>query len=75
IQVLTGQLPDMLGIPKGEGNWFQQQWNTLTHLGDANGWTVLFAAGTLVIIVGCKLVSPKVPGAVVAVILSIVLSN
>lgn len=75
ISVLTGQLPDMLGIPKGTGNWFEQQWSTLTHLGDANGWTMAFAGGTLVIIVGCKLINRKIPGAVIAVILSIVLSN
>ena len=36
IQVLTGQIPDMLGIPKGTGNWFQQQWYTITHVVDAN---------------------------------------
>ena len=47
IQVFAGQIPDMLGIPKGTGNWFEQQWSTITHLGDANGWTVAFAAGTL----------------------------
>jgi high affinity sulfate transporter 1 len=75
ISVLTGQLPDMLGIPKGTGNWFEQQWSTLTHLADASLWTVAFAAGTLLIIVGCKLISRKIPGAVIAVILSIVLSN
>jgi MFS superfamily sulfate permease-like transporter len=75
IQVLTGQIPDMLGIPKGTGNWFEQQWHTITHLGDANGWTVAFAAGTLIIILGFKRFAPVVPGAVVAVILSIALSN
>lgn len=75
ISVLSGQLPDMLGIPKGKGNWFEQQWSTLTHLTDAILWTVAFAAGTLVIIVGCKLINRKIPGAVIAVILSIVLSN
>ena len=75
ISVLTGQLPDMLGIPKGTGNWFEQQWNTLTHLTDASLWTVAFAAGTLLIIIGCKLISRKIPGAVIAVVLSIVLSN
>ena len=75
ISVLTGQLPDMLGIPKGTGNWFEQQWSTLTHLADASLWTVAFAAGTLLIIVGCKLISRKIPGAVIAVILSIVLSS
>ena len=75
ISVLTGQLPDILGIPKGSGNWFEQQWNTLTHLADASLWTVAFAAGTLLIIIGCKLISRKIPGAVIAVVLSIVLSN
>ena len=74
IQVFAGQIPDMLGIPKGTGNWFEQQWSTITHLGDANAWTVAFAAGALLIILGFKRFVPKVPGAVVAVILSIILS-
>jgi MFS superfamily sulfate permease-like transporter len=75
IQVFTGQVPDMLGIPKGTGNWFEQQWSTITHAGDANGWTVAFAVGTLVIILGFRRFMPRVPGAIVAVTLSIILSN
>ena len=75
IQVFAGQIPDMLGIPKGKGNWFEQQWSTITHLGDASGWTLAFALGTLAIILGFKRFLPKVPGAVVAVILSIILSG
>ena len=75
IQVLTGQIPDMLGISKGKGNWFEQQWYMLTHLTEADLWTVAFTAGTLVIIIGCRLISRKIPGAVIAVILSIILSN
>ena len=75
IQVLTGQIPEMLGIPKGSGNWFYQQWHTITHVGDTNGWTAAFAAGAIVIIVGFKRFAPVVPGAVIAVILSIILSN
>ena len=27
IQVLSGQIPGMLGVSKGTGNWFQQQWH------------------------------------------------
>ncbi len=74
IQVFAGQIPDMLGIPKGTGNWFEQQWWTITHLGAANGWTVAFAAGALILILGFRRFLPKVPGAVVAVVLSIILS-
>jgi high affinity sulfate transporter 1 len=75
IQVLAGQIPDMLGIPKGTGNWFEQQWWTITHIGAANLWTVAFAVGALAIILGFKKFLPKVPGAVVAVILSIIVSS
>jgi high affinity sulfate transporter 1 len=75
IQVLTGQIPGMLGISKGTGNWFEQQWYTITHVADANGPTVAYAAATLLIIVGFKRFAPVVPGAVLAVILSIALSN
>ena len=32
VQVFTGQIPDMLGVPKGTGNWFQQQWSTITSI-------------------------------------------
>ena len=75
IQVFAGQIPDMLGIPKGTGNWFQQQWWTITHVTDANLPTVAFAAGTLVIILGFKRFLPKVPGAIVAVIGSIAIAS
>jgi high affinity sulfate transporter 1 len=74
ISVLSGQIPSMLGIPKGTGNWFQQQWHTITHVSDASGATVAFALGTVALIIGFKKLLPVVPGAVVAVILSIVIS-
>ena len=75
IQVFTGQIPDMLGIDKGTGTWFQQQWWTITHVGDANLPTVAFAVGALVIILGFKRFMPKVPGAIVAVIGSIIVAS
>src|SRR4029078_1126297 len=34
VQVATGQLPDMLGIPKGSGGWLEQQWHLVTSVGD-----------------------------------------
>ena len=74
VQVLTGQIPSMLGIPKGTGNWFEQQWHTLTSLGSIQWETFAFAAGTLIIIVGFKRFIPRVPGAIVAVVLSIAIS-
>lgn len=75
IQVLTGQIPGMLGIPKGTGNWFQQQWAWITNIGNLSWPTFAFALGTLIIIIGFKKFIPKVPGAIVAVILSIIISS
>jgi high affinity sulfate transporter 1 len=74
ISVLSGQLPDMLGVPKSSGNWFEQQWGTITSIPDANGPTVAFAVGTVLLIWGFKRFLPVVPGAVVAVVLSIIVS-
>ena len=74
VQVAAGQLPDMLGIPKGSGSWLQQQWDLITSLGDISWATFAFAAATLVIIVGFKRFIPRVPGAVVAVVSLIIVS-
>jgi len=75
IQVLSGQIPAMLGVAKGTGNWFQQQWHTITSIPDADAATVGYALGTVALIVGFKKFLPAVPGAVVAVVLSIVVST
>jgi high affinity sulfate transporter 1 len=69
IQVLSGQIPDLLGIPKGTGNWFEQQWAWITSLGDIQWETAAFAGATILIIVGFKRFAPRVPGALVAVVL------
>src|SRR4051812_10782444 len=75
IQVFTGQIPDMLGVPKAKGNWFEQQWGLITSIPDTSLTTFAFALGTVLIIVGGKRLAPKVPGAIVAVVLSIVLAT
>ena len=68
IQVATGQIPDILGVPKGSGNWFEQQWAWITALGQVSLPTFAYGAATIAIIVGFKAFLPKVPGAIVAVV-------
>ena len=75
IQVLSGQIPDMLGVPKGSGNWFQQQWEMIKSIPDANLTTVGFAALTIGLIVLFKRFLPSVPGALVAVVACITIST
>jgi high affinity sulfate transporter 1 len=74
ISVLSGQIPDLLGVPKGKGNWFEQQWAWLSELPKISWTTAAFAAATIVIIVAFKRFAPKVPGAIVAVIGLIIIS-
>jgi high affinity sulfate transporter 1 len=74
IQVIGGQIPDMLGVPKGGGRWLEQQWDWITEVPNASVPTIAFALGTLVISLGFKRFSPRIPGAIVAVVLSIIIS-
>jgi len=74
VQVFSGQLPSMLGIPKGSGTWLEQQWHLITHLDQMSWPTTAYAAATLIIIVGFKRFAPRVPGAIVAVVLLIIVS-
>jgi high affinity sulfate transporter 1 len=74
IQVLTGQIPDLIGVPKGTGNWFQQQWSWIQAAahGKVNWYAAGFGLGTILLIIGAKRFAPRVPGAIGAVVLSIV---
>ncbi|WP_329000159.1 SulP family inorganic anion transporter [Kribbella sp. NBC_00709] len=69
IQVLSGQIPDLLGIPKGKGGWFEQQWHWITSLSSISPGTFAFGLATIVIIQLFKRFIPVVPGAIVAVVL------
>jgi len=74
VQVFSGQWPSMLGSPKGSGTWLEQQWHLITHLDQMSWPTTAYAAATLIIIVGFKRFAPRVPGAIVAVVLLIIVS-
>lgn len=75
IQVGVGQLPEMLGISKGRGSWLEQQAHLLSHLGETDLLSLAFAVGTIVLILGGKRLAPKVPGAILAVVASIIVST
>mgnify|MGYP003341418281 CR=1 FL=1 len=52
VQVFSGQIPDILGVPKGTGTWFEQQWTMITSIPDLNWVTFAFGLGTILIIFG-----------------------
>ena len=74
VQVALGQLRGMLGVEGGGHGTLGKLWHTLEHLGEANRYEVMIALGVLLVIVGLKKVSKKVPGELIAAIGAIVAS-
>lgn len=71
LTILIGQVPKLLGIEKGSGDFFQQLWHVITHLGDTQGTTLLVGALSLAVVLVLRRFAPGVPGSLVAVALGI----
>jgi SulP family sulfate permease len=71
LTILIGQVPKLLGIEKGDGDFFQQLWHVLAHLGDTKGAILLVGALSLAVILALRRFVPAVPGSLVAVGLGI----
>ncbi len=72
LTIIAGQLPKLFGVPKGDGDFFEQLWGLLGSLDETSGLTLLVGILSLVLVVGLKEVAPVVPGSLVAVLLGIV---
>lgn len=68
INVALNQIPDILGVEKGSGHWFEKQWTWMSQLGSVSFPTIAYGVGTIAILVIFKRLIPKVPGAIVAVV-------
>ena len=75
IQVAAGQVGGMLGIQEGSGATIRKLWGTLQNIGDTSGWTLAVSVAVAIVILGTKYVEKVVPGALIAVIGSIIVSK
>jgi sulfate permease, SulP family len=71
LTIIVGQVPKLLGIKKGSGDFFAQLWHVITHLGDVQGLTLLVGLLSLAVIFGLRRFAPAIPGSLVAVLLGI----
>jgi SulP family sulfate permease len=71
LTIIIGQVPKLLGIKKGTGDFFQQLWHVIVHLGDTQGTTLLVGLLSLAVIIVLRRLAPVVPGSLVAVLLGI----
>ena len=69
IQVAMGQVAGMLGVPGGTtGGTIEKFIDTLGEIGQTSIATLAVTLGIVIVIQGLKLVSRKIPGALIAVI-------
>ncbi len=74
LQVALGEISGMLGLKGGGHGTVQKIWNDLQQLDEINPYAVAIAAAVILVITGSKLISKKIPGALIAVVGAIALS-
>jgi SulP family sulfate permease len=73
LAIMIGQVPKLLGIPEGEGDFFPQLGHVLAHLGDTNAWAAAIGVGSLAALLGRKRVAPGLPAALLVLLAGIAL--
>ena len=69
------QVPKVLGIEAGAGDFWERLWDILVHLGDVHGTTLLVGLLTIAVMVAVERVAHRLPAALVALVLGIVISR
>ncbi|GAA4398012.1 sulfate permease [Fodinibacter luteus] len=73
LYIAVGQLPKLVGLEKPEGNTVQQLGGLLREIGDWNLASILLGGGALVLLFVLHRFAPKVPAALVVVVVSLLL--
>jgi sulfate permease, SulP family len=74
IQVAMGQVSGMLGVSDGSGGTLEKFATTLSNIGDTNTTTLAVSLGVLAVILGCRKIDKRIPGALIAVVGAIFVS-
>lgn len=71
LTILAGQVPRLLGVEPGEGDFFERVWDFLANIGETDGLTLLVGIGSLAVLLGFPRLVPAIPGALAAVVAGI----
>ena len=72
--IAMSQLPKVFGVPGGDGSFFQQLGQFISHLPQTNVYALALGVGTIALILIIKRYMPLIPGALVALILGTALA-
>ena len=68
LTIIIGQVPKILGIEKTEGDFFEQLWGVVRHLGDTEALPLAVGLISLAIVLALRRWAPVVPASLVAVL-------
>lgn len=71
LTIIAGQLPKLVGVEKGGGNFFEKMWDFFGKLGDTHGWTLLVGLASLALVLLLKHFVPLLPASLIAVALGV----
>ncbi len=74
IQVAMGQLNGILGVKAAGDTTLSKFWNTLKTIPDTSVTTLAVSLGVIITIVGLRAINKRIPGPLIAVVGSIVIS-
>ncbi len=72
--IVLAQLPALLGVPAGEGNFFPALADVLGELGDVHAATLAVGAGAVAVLVLGRRLMPRLPWTLVVLVAAIVVS-
>src|ERR1700744_1286061 len=54
LTIIIGQVPKLLGVEKGSGDFFEQLWDVISRLGDSQWQTVIVGVVSLAVVLGLR---------------------
>jgi SulP family sulfate permease len=75
LTIAIAQLPSLLGVPAGSGNFFPQLWDLLGHLDDTATTTLAVGVGSLAVLLLGRRLAPQIPSTLLVLVLAIAVSS
>lgn len=73
--IAVSQLPKLLGVDERSAGFLRRLWNLTGEVDAVHGWTLAIGLGTLALLLGLRALAPRVPGALIAVVLGVLASR
>ncbi|MCS6879918.1 MAG: solute carrier family 23 protein [Oscillochloridaceae bacterium] len=73
VEVLFSQIRKIMGVSVEAEGFFREAWATLLAIPEASLWSVVIGVGTIIVIRALQRVAPKLPGALIGLVLATIL--